>query len=197
MATTRDRQREETVARVLDSAGGLFRTKGFAETTIRDIAAACGVSIGTVISVGDKNALLLASFDRLIAGIHDERRGRIAVSVGSRVDRVAALFDPFIELFTSDAALARAYASVLVAGTHDSVVFTELSRTLIGEIEATLRDVESSDHRRISSTAESLYFAYIGRLFTWSSADDGDVAELTQSLRRIVTAICPSEEPST
>lgn len=193
VGTMRDERRQETVAKVLDGAGELFRRQGFAEATIRDIAAVSGVSIGTVISVGGKDALLLATFDRLIKDIHDSRAP--AAADGSRVDRIAALFDPFIDLFTGDPVLARAYASVLVAGEHDSVVFTELSGILVAEIEAVLRDAEPADREETSARAESIYFAYIGRLFTWPSGDDGDVAELRRSLRRAVAAICPREEP--
>ncbi|HMR49752.1 MAG TPA: TetR/AcrR family transcriptional regulator [Arachnia sp.] len=196
MTITRQQQRHGTVAKVIDGAGELFRRKGFADTTIRDIAAACNVSIGTVMSVGDKNALLIASFDRLIQSIHDERCVGTATSGGNCVDRVAALFDPFVDLFTGDAGLARAYASVLIAGAHDSIAFTELSNALIEEIEATLQDTTGADSHQITPVAEGLYFAYIGRLFTWSSRDDDNAAALRQSLRRIVAAICPDEERS-
>ncbi|MFT3886599.1 MAG: hypothetical protein QM713_00300 [Arachnia sp.] len=144
--------------------------------------------------MGEKDALLVASFDQLIQRIHDERPTATVAPDGSRTDRVAALFDPFVDLFTSDTSLARTYASVLVAGQHQSIVFTDLSRMLINEIEETLRDATRTESHQLAPLAESLYFAYIGRLFTWSPGGDDDAAELKQSLRRIVAAICSDEE---
>lgn len=195
MATTREAQRRETAARVLASAGELFRRRGFAATTIRDIAGACGVSVGTVMSVGDKDALLVASFDQAIESVHQRRAEHVEpVDAGGCVDQVMRLLGPFVEIFASDLALARVYGSILIAGGHDSIVFTRLSIVLIGEIEAVLRRVEGVGGRG-PHLARALYYAYIGRLFTWLP-QDGGVGDLRRSLHQLVAAICPAEEPS-
>ncbi|MFC7765325.1 hypothetical protein [Leucobacter soli] len=44
------------------------------------------------------------------------------------------------------------------------------------------------------SLAESIYFAYIGRLFSWPSDAATSAADLRRSLRRIVAAICRAGE---
>ena len=43
-------KRDRTEAAVLAEAGRLFALRGFAATSVRDIAAAAGVSVGTVVS---------------------------------------------------------------------------------------------------------------------------------------------------
>lgn len=189
---SRFEQRRATQAKVMAAAGHLFRERGFAETTVRDIAAACDVSVGTVMAVGDKNVLLLGSFDQLIADIH-EGRMHSARAGDDCAGQIVGLFAPFVEAFANHPALARAYGSILVTGAYDSIVFTDLAQQLIQEIDATLRasDVENS---RIPALAQGIYFAYIGRLFTWSSDDANPAAALKQSLHQIVEAICPGKE---
>lgn len=192
MVTIRDQQRQETVATVLHTAAELFEAKGFTETTIRDIAIACGLSIGTVMSVGDKNGLLLAAFDHQITEIH-ERRADAAGPEGGAVDQIAALLDPFVDTFTRNPRLARSYASILVAGENEPNAFTELSQTLIAEIETVLD--RRTNHGDVSASARAVYFAYIGRLFSWSPSNDADPDSLKQSIREVVEAICTRQEP--
>lgn len=134
----REDRKRATSAKVLRTAGQFFRENGFASTTVRDIAAASEVSVGTVISVGDKESLLVASFDQRIAAIHTDRAQSGPPSDGGCAEQVAALFDPFVHVFAEQPALARTYGSTLVAGETDSVVFSDLARTLIREIEETL-----------------------------------------------------------
>lgn len=193
MATTRDQQRQETVATVLHTAAELFEVKGFTETTIRDIATACGLSIGTVMSVGDKNGLLLATFDHQIREIH-ERRSDARTPEGGIVDQVAALLDPFVDLFTSNPSLARSYASILVAGENEPNAFTELSQTLIAEIEAVLDHGTDRFSGGVVASARAVYFAYLGRLFSWSPSSDADLGSLKRSVREVVEAICMRQE---
>ncbi|MFV0435105.1 MAG: TetR/AcrR family transcriptional regulator [Leucobacter sp.] len=200
--TMRDEQKRETASKVLAEADRLFRVRGFAETTVREIATSCGVSTGTVMAVGDKNALLVACFDQRIRKIHEARsvpQGRS--SPVPLAEQIVSLLTPFLELFTEHPLLARAYGAILVSGRHESVVFTDLAKLLIGEIAGLLRSAGSPQRdgdgdvseRRAASLAESIYFAYIGRLFTWLPADHGDATALQNSLHRIVSAVCEAE----
>lgn len=192
----RDERKQETAAKVLRTAGRLFREKGFAGTTVRDIAAACDVSVGTVISVGDKETLLIASFDQLIAAIHTDRAHFNPARDGRCAEQVASLFDPFVDVFADQPVLARTYGAVLVASETDSVVFSELAHTLIREIEATLLHSSRAGAETIPALAQGIYYAYIGCLFTWSSTDADAADELKRTLRRVVSAICPDKENS-
>ncbi|WAL39493.1 helix-turn-helix domain containing protein [Brevibacterium sp. BRM-1] len=136
----RGARRAQTEDAVLAAARDLFREAGYAGTTIRQIAQRAGVSVGTVMGVGDKSALLVRSFEDWIAQVHAERTAAGASAAGAvraaggaggkkgtrkrvgasrplaPVDAVMALFAPFIEYFGQDLELSRAYAAVLVAG---------------------------------------------------------------------------------
>lgn len=162
--STRDVQRETTRSSVLASAQKLFRRDGFRRTTVRTIAADAGVSVGTVMGVGDKDALLLDCFDSWIADGHDRRAGpgrRL-----SPVERLGETIAPFVELFAADEGLAREYAGVLVRGAHRPEVFAGLGLALRAEFEAVVRAVGVDD---APAVAEVLYLTYLGLLFATSS----------------------------
>jgi AcrR family transcriptional regulator len=64
----RQEQAQRTRTAILDAAGELFVTKGFAATTMKDVAAAAGVSVESVYAQGSKADLLLTCVDRALAG---------------------------------------------------------------------------------------------------------------------------------
>lgn len=186
--TVREMSRRSTQMKVLRAADELFQAHGFAETTIRDISVSAGVSVGSVMAVGDKRALLVAIFDRFIEGLHQNRQS-LGAGDGSQIDQIMALLAPFIDLFTSRAELSRAYASVLVAGGHSSTVFTELAETLIQEIRAVLGERSPDSTAR----ARAVYLAYLGSLFAWAGGMNVPAA-LSDGLRNTITAICPNDQ---
>jgi AcrR family transcriptional regulator len=69
----RAEQAQRTRAGVLEAAGRCFVARGYAGTTMRDIAEAAGVSVQTVFGQGSKAALLLASVDRAEARTFGQR----------------------------------------------------------------------------------------------------------------------------
>jgi AcrR family transcriptional regulator len=68
----RAEQAQRTRAAVLDAAGRCFLAKGYAATTMKDVAAEAGVSVQTVFGQGSKAALLLACVDRAVVGDDEE-----------------------------------------------------------------------------------------------------------------------------
>src|SRR3954449_2775669 len=64
----RAEQAQRTRTAVLDAAGRCFLDKGYAATTMKDVAAEAGVSVQTVFGQGSKAALLLACVDRALVG---------------------------------------------------------------------------------------------------------------------------------
>jgi AcrR family transcriptional regulator len=68
----RAEQAQRTRAAVLDAAARCFLEKGYAGTTMKDVAAATGVSVQTVFGLGSKARLLLACVDRAVVGDDDE-----------------------------------------------------------------------------------------------------------------------------
>ncbi|MFI5688129.1 TetR/AcrR family transcriptional regulator [Streptomyces sp. NPDC051636] len=170
---SRAAKREATRQKVLAAAERLFRAQGFGATTVRQIAADAGVSTGTVMSVGDKDALLVAIFDRWIDAVHQERKGADGpasgpLTAGVAVDAVMALFEPFIRYFARDEELSREYAAIIVRGERESAIFQNLALSLIAEIDgvltqAGLSGVDAGRGARVS------YFSYLGILMTVSN----------------------------
>ncbi|MGY1600771.1 TetR/AcrR family transcriptional regulator [Geodermatophilus sp. SYSU D00815] len=68
----RAEQAQRTRAAVLDAAGRCFLEKGYAATTMKDVAAEAGVSVQTVFGQGSKASLLLACVDRAVVGDDEE-----------------------------------------------------------------------------------------------------------------------------
>ena len=68
----RAEQAQRTRAAVLTAAGRCFLERGYAATTMKDVAGAAGVSLQTVFAQGAKSALLLACVDRAMVGDDDE-----------------------------------------------------------------------------------------------------------------------------
>ena len=62
--TRREAQRAQTRRLVLDAACSLFEERGYERTTMRSVAKAAGVGLGTIFNhFPDKSALLVAAFE--------------------------------------------------------------------------------------------------------------------------------------
>ncbi|MDA3628992.1 TetR/AcrR family transcriptional regulator [Saccharopolyspora sp. WRP15-2] len=155
-----------TRQKVLTAAERLFRDQGFGATTVRKIAAEAGVSSGTVMSVGDKDALLVAIFDIWIDAVHRARADEPATAEPtSAVDGVVALIEPFVRYFMLDVELSREYAAIVVRGVHESEIFRKLAQSLIDEIAGALAGA-GLDEAESGRGARVVYFAYLGILMT-------------------------------
>ncbi|WP_336870904.1 TetR/AcrR family transcriptional regulator [Rhodococcus qingshengii] len=198
MTSTRDQLKQATHLRVLDTASRLFQERGFAATTVRDIAEGTGVSSGTVMSVGDKNGLLVRVFDMMITTVHAQRAGSelqpTSDVTNTCVHRLGVLVQSFVSLFTDNPELARSYASILVSGTHSSSLFTHLAARLTEEFVTAITLRGCTSQPDAPAVAQALYAAYVGTLFTWSALGSDDPSGLTNSLRTTFAAICTCKE---
>jgi AcrR family transcriptional regulator len=71
-ASGRQQRAAESQERMLESAGRLFAARGYAETTVDDIARDAGVAVPTIYAVfGSKRGLLSRLVDRLVSGTPD------------------------------------------------------------------------------------------------------------------------------
>src|SRR4051794_6959463 len=68
----RAEQAQRTRSTVLDAATRCFLAEGYAATTLKDVAAAAGVSVQTVFGQGSKASLLLRCVDRAVVGDDEE-----------------------------------------------------------------------------------------------------------------------------
>lgn len=166
---SRAEQRLLSREKVLRAAEQLFREQGFEDTTIRQIAGEAGLSVGSVMAVGDKQGLLLAIFDGWIDAVHSERDGSPApASSGDLVADVLSLFEPFVDYFARDRDLSRAYAATIVRGKHDTPIFQDLGRRLTAEIAEALAG-SGCDSDTAATAARTIYFTYLGVLMTVSN----------------------------
>jgi AcrR family transcriptional regulator len=180
------------------AAERLFVERGFRATTVKAIAAEAGVSVGSVMTVGDKSALLVSMFDRSIAQIHERRSGgdvRLpsGTTTSVRVDRLITILKPFLSLFETQLELAREYSAVLMSGGHSSAVFQELAERLMGEISAELADCGIRADR-IPAATRTVYLSYLGALFAWAGSGAPDASAATENLRSIFTFVIESKE---
>lgn len=198
--TTRDAQREATKRTVLEVAEGLFLERGFDATTVRDIAETAGVSVGTVMAVGDKRALLAAVFERGMALV-DERRMRDAVRAsrrgreGSRMhpmrpaDRILDIVVPYAELFASRSELAREYGAVLMTGRYGQHTFRGRTDELREAIERELCEPPGPAHPDPHGAAHAISLAFMGALFAWAGSHERDAREFLADVRSATEAI--------
>jgi AcrR family transcriptional regulator len=175
----RQSQKEATRQRVLDAARGLFDTHGYQGTTIREIARAAGVAVGSVFTTfASKGEILSEVMQQRLAPMYAEI-DRVAPHLrGSTVDRLRTLFAVHFEfearqprLFLSH--IAAAYDWTLPPGaipygrnTH----FQQLMwNTLVAGVEA--GDVRAdADLREIVDLLVAAY-AWTWRLVITSEAD--------------------------
>ncbi|GAA4509180.1 hypothetical protein GCM10023191_070030 [Actinoallomurus oryzae] len=177
---------------MLAAAERLFRTQGFRVTTIRQIAADAGVSTGTVMAVGEKDALLVAIFDGWIASVHRGRdtghdADRTSLPATATVGEVMDLFEPFIRYFAVDPELSREYAAVIVRGNHESAIFQNLALALIAELEAVLSR-SAFTRADAGCGARAVYFAYLGLLMTAANGAI-ETQDAIDELRQVVSFV--------
>ena len=184
---SRSQARDASRVKVLSAAEELFVRRGFAPTTIRQIAESAAVSVGTVMAVADKNGLLVEIFDRKIAGIQTQPSGPPIVP-----DPAAEIIDmlgSFVRFFAAQPDLARAYTAILVGGKHPSIIFAELSGVLIGQVSDVLTRAGRSA-TDASATARIMHRAYLGEVFIWAGQGDPNpdstLTELEKTVRYLV-----------
>src|SRR4051812_7300249 len=145
-------QAQRTRAAVLDAAGRCFVGKGYAATTMKDVAAEAGVSVQTVFGQGSKASLLLACVDRAVVGDDDDipfRQRALferVVAAPERADKLAAgremtrtyvpLTTPILQVFADAAA---GDAEIAEAWAEDGRRRRQGARLLIGSLEPWLR----------------------------------------------------------
>jgi AcrR family transcriptional regulator len=137
----RNEQAAATRARILDAAGELFGTHGYAGTTMTAIAQAAGVSVETVQANGPKAQLLLAAVERAAAGeegqegIVDRPMGR-EIAADPDDDR---MIERVVELLAWSHARVWALARALGAAAASDPVVRDAYDGLIGRMQADWR----------------------------------------------------------
>jgi AcrR family transcriptional regulator len=125
---TRRQGGEHRQSKVRSAAEELFRTRGFDATSVRDIAAAAGVSVGTVALAGDKATLFLEVMQEsafaVVAGALERLSGEPVRADLTLAAEIWGVFEPSLNLIADNPDLTRAYliAYLRADGAHATSV---------------------------------------------------------------------------
>lgn len=177
---SRTLSKNATHLKVLTAASELFENTGYADTSIRAIARKAEVSVGTVMSVGEKRALLVHCISYRIAQIHDELRNQPPGDLIS-------VIDPFLDMFAGHSDLSRSFASALIELGDQGQELKRLEHLLTEEI---LRRLATSilTEENSRNLAGVLYHAYLGLLIGWAAGRYSS-QELKEQARTIVNRL--------
>lgn len=155
-ARRRSRERlEERERGILDAATKLFATAGFHATSTRKIAAAAGVSEGTVFHYfGSKNELMLSILNRFYNGVLNPRAAEILDTIMDTRARLRALALHHVNSLGADSALMMRLLQVYVgvdleiSGQGAASPLRELNRNYVHHLDRIVREgVERGDLR--------------------------------------------------
>lgn len=94
---SRAESKAESSRRVVAAAAELFTRQGYAATTVPQIAAVAGVSVGTVASVGSKDALFLRVWEEASTSASLDMLAGARRASGSVTERVWSYFGGLVE----------------------------------------------------------------------------------------------------
>jgi AcrR family transcriptional regulator len=155
-ARRRSRERlEERERGILDAATKLFATAGFHATSTRKIAAAAGVSEGTVFHYfGSKNELMLGILDRFYNEVLNPRAAEILDTIMGTRGRLRALAVHHVSSLAADSALMMRLLQVYVGvdleilGQDKQSPLRDLNRSYVGHLDRAVREgIERGDLR--------------------------------------------------
>lgn len=124
----REQQAAQTRQQVLAAAAELFATRGYARTSLAQIADAAGVSTETVKANGPKSGLLIGAFDQAFTGseqhvpIHQRELGAELMALPT--ERLLPGYVAFVA--GANARIARLWSAFVGAAAGDDAVASEL-----------------------------------------------------------------------
>lgn len=129
-ARTKTPKGEQTRERVLDTALTLFRARGFDATTMRDVAAGAGLSLGAAYHYfPSKEAIVLAYYDR-VQEAHTGRMRELLPGLRPVRDRLARALHLKLEILEHDRPLMGALLRYTGDATHPLSFLGEGTRDL-------------------------------------------------------------------
>jgi AcrR family transcriptional regulator len=186
----RQRGQDQRASRVRSSALELFRTRGFDATSVRDIAAAAGVSVGTVAHL-DKATLFLDVMEEnafaLVGGALERLSSEQVGTSLTLAAEIWGVFEPSLTQIVENPELTRAYliAYLRADGAH---------ATSAGQIDVicagiAARCVQHSGGEPGAAeallAASAIYAVFFAATFTLA-VGVGSAAEMAQGLRDLI-----------
>lgn len=155
---------EATRQHILEAALAAFRDRGFAETTMRDIAKAAGLSLGASYHYFDAKESIVAAYYDWMQDEHERRVG--AQPLGTTLaDRVKALMTAKVELLRSDRKILVALFATMADPDHPLSLFgpntSELRERSIALFREAFADTELPDELA-ALAARAAWLAHLG-----------------------------------
>jgi len=195
---------EATAARILGAALVLFRTKGFEQTTMRDIAAAAGMATGAAYHhFASKDALVMAFYQRSC----DEMQPRIESALSDArglEQQLLALIRTKLEYFEPNRAVLKALLKNGADPHHPLSPFSTETRAIratdLAWFERILTDVSAPRDLK-PHLPEVLWLFQMGVIYFWitdtSSRQRRTAALLAVAVRVVVLLVRLSNVPLT
>ena len=184
--TTKKSQR--TAQKILAAALDLFRTKGFDQATMRDVAAAAGVAIGAAYYYyPSKDAIVLAFYERACAEMRPRIEAALETARGALDDRLEALVRAKLEYFAPYRGVLRALLKNGADPAHPLSPFAENNKAIRDVDIATFgRALEMSGVRVPKDLAPHmpgvLWMFQMGVIFFWITDDSEGQRRTTKLL---------------
>jgi AcrR family transcriptional regulator len=189
--STKPSKSEQTRERILDAALVLFADKGYTATTLRDIAAASGSSLGlTYRYFGRKEELVLALYQRLARELEEEVQALPPAPMADRFAQVTALklerLAPYRQALGALFGVALAPDSeVAVLGAPMSEVRERIWRVFHAVVRGATDAPGEPQARQLTSV---LYAAHLALVLFWMQ-DRSDDQNATRSLLALAREI--------
>ncbi|MCY1082638.1 TetR/AcrR family transcriptional regulator [Archangium lansingense] len=170
----RERNKQEKLERIREAARELFASKGYAETTTREIAERAGVGTGTLfLYARTKEELLMLIFAERVEAVQEERF-RTLPRDAPLLEQLVHVFEGFFRLYAKDQELARMFIRELLfleprpAGERLHLERT-FSARLAGLVAAARERGEVAEHIDLEMAGFNLFALYITTLMGWLS----------------------------
>src|SRR3954463_9900303 len=194
----RAEQAQRTRAAVVTAASECFLARGYAGTTMKDVAEAAGVAVQTVFGQGSKAALLLACVDRALVGDDDtvplRQRDQFTrlLAAGDKETKLAVLREMAVQRVPESGPILRVFRNAAGGDPEIAAAWAEYERrrasdtaVLAGSFVPLLR--EGIDVDRAVDVLWSVFSAHTAENFTvgrgWTVEEYADwLAEAVDAL---------------
>jgi AcrR family transcriptional regulator len=184
--------RAQRQQRVRSAAWELFRTRGYDATSVRDVAAAAGVSVGTVAHIGDKATLFLDVMEEnafaLVAGALERLSAEPVGTSVTLAAEICGVFEPSLAQIVDNPELTRAYliAYLRADGAHATstgqvdVICAGIAARCVEHVGDKLRAPEAQ------LAASAIYAVFFSAAFSLAGGF-GSAVQVAQWLRNVIT----------
>lgn len=199
----REQNKLEKRQRIRAAAAELFKRRGYAAATMREIAGKAHVGIGTLFNYAeDKRDLVFLIFNEELVALATAAL-RAPRSDATLSEEVGAVFEPHYRFFARNPVLSRILLQELTfysTGKH-AKEFLQIRQGLIDGIERLVQDAQR--RRRIRSKEEAaciarhFFFVYSAAVRSWIAGDRPDPDAGVRDLRRLLDLLVNGLSPAT